>query len=325
MGASSTALASPAIAVAESNSIVVSHWADKSAGNTGWILPGSSHPAGIVARHRRRQITAAVGDSVTAVGTWPGATANSSIAGRRASPGAWSSAPSDDIRIDRAMSPIGRHRSSMTRADCRMLGRFGWWRHAIVAATVAGCGALAALGRHRRRGTASGSSPSWSSCSPPAVTASRSPRSSTSTSATTIAMATNGGSPTTSVCRSTCRPTSPDAPDEVDAVQDGGETRIRIGRSDTTVSGQHRYVLRYTLPQGRCHDGVAGARHHRQRRDARDRAVRGRGHRVRSSTDRCATSVAIEASGGCELTPVDGALPSGHRPARARRRNHHRW
>ncbi|MBI5088779.1 MAG: DUF2207 domain-containing protein, partial [Actinobacteria bacterium] len=48
---------------------------------------------------------------------------------------------------------------------------------------------------------------------------------------------------------------SPDAPDEVDAEDRGFETRIRIGRADTTVSGQHRYVLRYTLPEARISTG----------------------------------------------------------------------
>jgi uncharacterized membrane protein YgcG len=41
---------------------------------------------------------------------------------------------------------------------------------------------------------------------------------------------------------------SPDAPDDLDVVDLGSDTRIRIGDPDTTVSGQHRYVLAYTLP-----------------------------------------------------------------------------
>jgi uncharacterized membrane protein YgcG len=41
---------------------------------------------------------------------------------------------------------------------------------------------------------------------------------------------------------------SPDAPDDLDVDDLGAETRIRIGDPDTTVSGQHRYVLTYTLP-----------------------------------------------------------------------------
>ncbi len=48
---------------------------------------------------------------------------------------------------------------------------------------------------------------------------------------------------------------SPDAPAFVGIDQIGGETRIRIGDPDSTVSGQHRYVLAYTLPDARLSDG----------------------------------------------------------------------
>lgn len=49
---------------------------------------------------------------------------------------------------------------------------------------------------------------------------------------------------------------SPDAPDDlnVDSVPAG--TRIRIGDPDTTISGQHRYVLEYTLPDARLARGL---------------------------------------------------------------------
>jgi hypothetical protein len=47
---------------------------------------------------------------------------------------------------------------------------------------------------------------------------------------------------------------SPDAPDDA-TVSDGAVPRIRIGDPDQTVSGRHRYVLRYTL------DGVAPGGH----------------------------------------------------------------
>jgi hypothetical protein len=51
---------------------------------------------------------------------------------------------------------------------------------------------------------------------------------------------------------------SPDAPDDVSVVADParpGFTRIRIGDPDVTVSGQHRYVLSYTLPDARLSSG----------------------------------------------------------------------
>jgi uncharacterized membrane protein YgcG len=48
---------------------------------------------------------------------------------------------------------------------------------------------------------------------------------------------------------------SPDAPDDVDVDDEGAETVIRVGDPDSTVSGQHRYVLSYTLPEARLSSG----------------------------------------------------------------------
>ena len=47
------------------------------------------------------------------------------------------------------------------------------------------------------------------------------------------------------------------APDQVgvDIVDQGFSTRIRIGDPDTTVTGQHRYELQYTLPEARLSSG----------------------------------------------------------------------
>ena len=41
---------------------------------------------------------------------------------------------------------------------------------------------------------------------------------------------------------------SPDAPDDVNVLNMGSTTRIRIGDPDTTIKGQHRYELSYTYP-----------------------------------------------------------------------------
>jgi uncharacterized membrane protein YgcG len=50
--------------------------------------------------------------------------------------------------------------------------------------------------------------------------------------------------------------TSPDAPDAVSVTDTfDGQTQIRIGDPNTTVSGQHRYVLTYTLPDARLTTG----------------------------------------------------------------------
>lgn len=49
---------------------------------------------------------------------------------------------------------------------------------------------------------------------------------------------------------------STDAPDDVDVDSAYGETRIRIGDPDETITGQHRYVLEYTLPTTGIASGV---------------------------------------------------------------------
>jgi len=49
---------------------------------------------------------------------------------------------------------------------------------------------------------------------------------------------------------------SPDANDQLDVVQIGGDTRIRIGDPSITFTGQHRYDLAYTLPEARLDTGT---------------------------------------------------------------------
>ncbi|CAB4877956.1 unannotated protein [freshwater metagenome] len=48
---------------------------------------------------------------------------------------------------------------------------------------------------------------------------------------------------------------SPDANAEVGVTQLGNETRLRLGDPNSTVTGQHRYVLTYTLPDARLSTG----------------------------------------------------------------------
>jgi len=49
---------------------------------------------------------------------------------------------------------------------------------------------------------------------------------------------------------------SPDAPADLDVTSFGVETRIRIGDPGTLITGQHRYVLEYTLPAARLDTGT---------------------------------------------------------------------
>lgn len=48
---------------------------------------------------------------------------------------------------------------------------------------------------------------------------------------------------------------SPDAPADLSVVDEGSQTRIRIGDPAVTVDGQHRYVLEYTLPAAQLSTG----------------------------------------------------------------------
>ncbi len=83
MGASSTSLATPATTVTYTGAAVVSAWADKSAGNTGWTLPATVTSRASSLGSGTGQVTAAVAETNAPAGAWPGATANSSVAGTK--------------------------------------------------------------------------------------------------------------------------------------------------------------------------------------------------------------------------------------------------
>lgn len=85
VGSSTTQVPAPTVAVASSGSTVVSYWANESAGNAGWTLPGLVAQRASSLGSGAGQITAAAGDtSPVAPGTWPGATATSPVASGKA-------------------------------------------------------------------------------------------------------------------------------------------------------------------------------------------------------------------------------------------------
>ncbi len=99
--------------------------------------------------------------------------------------------------------------------------------------------------------------------------------------------------------------TSPDAPADVSAEPVPQGTRIRVGDPNTTISGQHRYVLSYTLPDARLTSG--------------DLALDVIGNEETLSTDHfevVVTGLQLDdplcnvgsrgATGGCTLEPDDG-------------------
>ncbi|MET0577070.1 MAG: hypothetical protein ABW122_00315, partial [Ilumatobacteraceae bacterium] len=100
--------------------------------------------------------------------------------------------------------------------------------------------------------------------------------------------------------------TSPDAPDAVSVEQlSGDETQIRIGDANTTVSGQRRYVLTYTLPDARLATGVLAldiiGTHETLATDRFEVVVTGL-----ELDDTLCNVGEFDASGGCTLEPDAG-------------------
>jgi hypothetical protein len=134
-----------------------------------------------------------------------------------------------------------------------MLGRLGWWRHAAVAVAVAVCALLTALGFIGGGGERFD-----------AKQIVVEPVGDDGLQITEIVDIDFASKSKHGYERNVdndfgvpidVSATSADAPDDVSVNQVDGRTQIRIGRSDTTVSGQHRYVLRYTLPAARLSTG----------------------------------------------------------------------
>jgi uncharacterized membrane protein YgcG len=136
------------------------------------------------------------------------------------------------------------------------LGRFGWWRHAAAGMVVLGCSGLALAGLvGAERHTEERFEAKQVTVTP------------TGDDGVTIRevvdqdfgsndrhgyeriIPNDFGEPTD------VRASSPDAPADVSVTPTGGATRIRVGDPDVTVSGQHRYVLTYTLPSARISSG----------------------------------------------------------------------
>ncbi|MGH9133463.1 MAG: DUF2207 domain-containing protein [Ilumatobacteraceae bacterium] len=133
------------------------------------------------------------------------------------------------------------------------LGRFSVWRHLVVLLVIAACAALAALGIIGGRGERFDSKQ---------VTVQPVGRDgvrirevvdqdfgSRRKHGYERTIPNDFGEPTDITA------SSPDASADVHVIDEGSETVIRLGDPDTTVRGQHRYVLSYTLPDARLSSG----------------------------------------------------------------------
>jgi uncharacterized membrane protein YgcG len=142
-----------------------------------------------------------------------------------------------------------------TRAGVE-LGRFGWWRHAAAGIVVLGCSGLALaglVGAHRQ--TEERFEAKQVTVTPTGDDGVRIREVVDQDFGTSDRhgyeriVPNDFGEPTD------VRASSPDAPADISVAPVGGATRIRVGDPAVTVSGQHRYVLTYTLPHARISSG----------------------------------------------------------------------
>ena len=137
------------------------------------------------------------------------------------------------------------------------LGKLDAWRHAAAGVAVLACSGLALFGIiGEDKGDERFEAKQVTVHTDRRRRADASARSSTRTSAAASDRhGYSGSSPTTSASRRTSPPPRPTLPPTSSVTPVGGETRIRVGDPDQTVSGQHRYVLTYTLPDARLSSG----------------------------------------------------------------------
>ena len=83
LGAKSVDLTTPAVTVADDDTVVVSFWSNKTTDNTGWSVPGDVTERVASIGSGIGHITASIGDSVVDAGDWSGATATSTVATRK--------------------------------------------------------------------------------------------------------------------------------------------------------------------------------------------------------------------------------------------------
>ena len=136
-----------------------------------------------------------------------------------------------------------------------MLGRLSPWRHAFVALTVLGCAALALVGvigggKHVERFDAKQITIQPSGADGVRIREVVDEDFGTEQRHGYERLIPNDFGVPTEVSA-----TSPNANADVGMFEQGADTRIRLGDPNTTFTGQHRYVLTYTLPQARLSAG----------------------------------------------------------------------
>ncbi len=136
-----------------------------------------------------------------------------------------------------------------------MLGKLGWWRHVVMAFVVVGISVLALLGVIGRKPLPERFDAKVVTVQPAGADGVRIREVVDEDFGTKDRhgyqriIPTDFGSPTN------IEASSPDANATVDVTPLGGADRIRLGDANKTFSGQHRYILSYTLPNAQLSTG----------------------------------------------------------------------
>lgn len=136
-----------------------------------------------------------------------------------------------------------------------MLGNLGMWRHVVAAGAVGGTAVLAATGVIGRKDLDEQFESKVVTVQPAGADGVRIREVVDQDFGTKDRhgyeriIPTDFGNPTDIVA------SSPDANADIDVTSDGSKDRIRLGDPDKTYTGQHRYILAYTLPNARLSTG----------------------------------------------------------------------
>ncbi len=114
----SASLTTPGAAVDVAKSTVVSYWADKTSGNTGWVLPPSVTSRQTSVGSGSGRITAAAGDTLTNPGAWAGAAATSTVSSSKGV--AWTVVLPPSVQTN---PPVASFTSACSLLTCTFDGR----------------------------------------------------------------------------------------------------------------------------------------------------------------------------------------------------------
>lgn len=136
-----------------------------------------------------------------------------------------------------------------------MLGRISPWRHVVVAVTVLGCALLTMLGVIGGGKRVQRFDAKQITVQPSGVDGIRIREVVDEDFGTDQRHGYERNIPTDFGVPTEVTATSPDANADVGITDLGAETRIRLGDASTTITGQHRYILSYTLANARVSSG----------------------------------------------------------------------